>query len=86
MLDSGNSAVLVLLNLTTAFDTTNHSIILSRHEECVLIKGTAIKWFQLYLTDIRFSVQLGEFSSSTCVLNDLLLTVDSGNSDVLVTV
>ncbi len=67
--DSGNSAVLVLLDLTAAFDTVSHSILLSRLKECVGIKGIALKWFQSYLTDRSFSVQLGEFSSSAAPLS-----------------
>ncbi len=43
--DSGNSAVLVLLDLTVAFDMVNHSILLSRLEQCVGIKGIALKCF-----------------------------------------
>ncbi len=67
--DSGNSAVLVLLDLTLAFDMVSHSILLSRLEECVGIKGIALKWFQSYLTDRSFSVHLGEFSSSAAPLS-----------------
>ncbi len=66
--DSGNSAVLVLLDLTADFDTVNHSIILSRLEQCVRIKGIALKLFQLYLTDRSFSVHHGKFSSSAAPL------------------
>ncbi len=68
-MDSGNSAVLVLLDLTAALDTVSHSIFLSRLEECVGIKGIALKWFQSYLTDRSFSVYLGEFSSSAAQLS-----------------
>ncbi len=67
--DSGNSAVLVLLDLTAAFDTVSHWILLSRLEECVGIKDIALKWFQSYLTDRSFSVHLGEFSSSAAPLS-----------------
>ncbi len=65
-MDSGNSAVLVLLDLTSAFDMVSHSILLSRLEECVGIKGIALKWFQSYLTDRSFSVHLGEFFFICC--------------------
>lgn len=55
------SAVLVLLDLTVAFDTVNHTIILSRLKQCVSIKGTAQKW--------SFYVYLGEFSSFAAPLS-----------------
>ncbi len=68
-MDSGNSAVLVLLDLTVAFDMVSHLILLSRLEQCVGIKGIALQWFQSYLTDRSFSVHLGEFSSSAAPLS-----------------
>ncbi len=67
--DSGNSAVLVLLDLTVAFDMVSHSILLSRLEKCVGSKGIALKCFQSYLTHKSFSVHLGEFSSSAAPLS-----------------
>lgn len=67
-MDSGNSAVLVLLDLTAAFDTVDHTILFSRLEHCVGIKGTVLKWFQSYLTDRSFSVHLAEHSSSAASL------------------
>lgn len=63
------SAVLVLLDLTVAFDTVNHTILLSRLKQCVSIKGTAQKWIHSYLTDKSFYVYLGEFSSSAAPLS-----------------
>ena len=61
--DSGDSAVLVLLDLTAAFHTVDHAILMSRLENFVGIKGTALSWFESYLTDRSFSVHLGEYSS-----------------------
>ena len=66
--DSGNCAILVLLDLSAAFDTVDHRILLSRLEHCVGVTGTALKWFQSYLTGRSFSVSLGEFSSSEAPL------------------
>lgn len=37
--DSGNSEILVPLDLTAAFDTLDHNIVLSRLNTCVGIKG-----------------------------------------------
>ncbi len=58
--DSGDSVVLVLLDLSAAFDTVDHSLI-SRLESYV---GIVLKWFQSYLTDRTFLVKLGYFSIS----------------------
>ena len=41
--DSGSSAALVLLDLTAAFDTVDHQILLSRLELCVGITGNVLK-------------------------------------------
>uniref|UniRef100_A0A8C6P1G3 Reverse transcriptase domain-containing protein n=1 Tax=Nothobranchius furzeri TaxID=105023 RepID=A0A8C6P1G3_NOTFU len=61
--DSGKSAALRLLELSAAFDTIDHDILLSRLESCVGIRGTVLDWFQSYLQDKSFSVNLGTFTS-----------------------
>ena len=67
-LDSGNCAILILLDLTAAFDTVDHSILLSRLEHCAGIKGTVLSWFKSYLSGRSFSVRMGECSSSVAPL------------------
>uniref|UniRef100_A0A669EXB8 Reverse transcriptase domain-containing protein n=1 Tax=Oreochromis niloticus TaxID=8128 RepID=A0A669EXB8_ORENI len=63
--DSGRSVVLVLLDLSSAFDMVDHNILLLRLEHTVGIRGTALNWFKSYLADRSFSVNLGNFSSSS---------------------
>lgn len=46
--DSEDSAILMLLDLMAAFNTVDHRIVISRREQCVGIKGTALEWFRSY--------------------------------------
>ena len=64
IVDSGNNAVLILLDLTDAFDTVDHDILIARLEHWAGVKGTALQWFRSYLTDRTFSVTVDSFSSS----------------------
>jgi len=50
MTDSGDSAILMLLDLTAAFDTVGHTFLLSCLENCVGVRGTALKGLQSYLS------------------------------------
>lgn len=61
--DSGTFVVLVLLDLSAAFDTVDHSILISRLEHCVGIRGITLDWFQSYLTDRSFCVKIDNFAS-----------------------
>ncbi len=67
--DSGDYAVLMLLDLTSAFDTVDHNILISPMEHCVGIKGTVLEWFRSYLSGRSFSVHLGDFMSSSACLS-----------------
>lgn len=65
---SKKTLLVVLLDLTVAFDTVNHSILLSCLEQCVGIR-VALDWFKSSLTDRSFSVKSGVFSSSVASLS-----------------
>ncbi len=66
--DSGDTVALVLLDLSAAFDTVDHNVLLSRLEQVVGIRGSALNWFQSYLTNRSFSVNIGKFHSSSVPL------------------
>lgn len=67
--DAGNPAVLVLLDLTAAFDTVDHAILVSRLEQYAGILGTALQWFRSYLANRSFSVMIGDLCSSQASLS-----------------
>ncbi len=63
--DAGECSVLVLLDLSTAFDTVDHCILVERLIREVGIFGTALSWFSSYLSDRSFSVRVQNYTSST---------------------
>ncbi len=63
-IDKGNVAVLVLLDLSAAFDTIDHDIILDRLNRNFGIQGTALKWFRSYLSDRQQTVIVGDEGSA----------------------
>lgn len=64
-MDSGSPVVLVLLDLSAAFDTIDHDILLKRLECMVGIHGTTLQWFSSYLKERTFSVNMANFSSAS---------------------
>ena len=61
--DTGNISVLVLLDLSAAFDTVDHSILLHRLEKWVGLSDTLLHWFRSYLQDRDYFVSIGNFVS-----------------------
>ncbi len=51
--DSGNLSILLLLDLSSAFDTVSHNLLLMRLSE-IGISGDALAWFSSYLTDRQY--------------------------------
>ena len=62
-----NSSVLILLNLSSAFDTVNHQILLSTLAE-LGITDSALTWFTSYLTNRTFQVTWNGSLSKPCFM------------------
>ena len=61
--DSGYISVLMLLDLSPAFGTVDHLILLDRLENIVGIRGQALSWFRSYLSDRYQFVNFNHFNS-----------------------
>jgi hypothetical protein len=62
--DHSRSTVLVSLDLSSAFDTIDHTILLNRLNATFGISGTALEWITSYLSNRSQFVKLGKSSSS----------------------
>ena len=62
--DERQVSILTLLNLSAAFDTLDHSILLTRLHDMFGISGKAFEWFLLYLSDRFQSVSVNGRVSS----------------------
>jgi hypothetical protein len=62
--DNQGGAVLVLLDLSAAFDTIDHQVLLMTLRHCIGVSGSALSWFSSYLVDRQQSVRIGGTLSS----------------------
>ena len=63
-LDDGRCVMLVLLDLSAAFDTVDHGILLSHLSQCIGVQGSAYTWFETYLSSRSQFIQIRDTSSS----------------------
>ena len=76
-LNNKKDVVLVMLDLSAAFDTLDHSVLIHRLQHRFGINGTVLQWFISYLTDRSFSISFDSSSSSTP--SNLLFGVPQGS-------
>lgn len=67
--DDHQEAVLVLLDLSAAFDTVDYNILLKRLDEEYGICGTALQWFSSYLQNRKQSVIIDNEISEPIILD-----------------
>ena len=60
--------ILVLLDLSAAFDTIDHHKLLNLLKHSFGIRGNALSWFQSYLQDRTQTVQIGSSTSEPVTL------------------
>lgn len=60
---NGNMSVLVLLDITAAFDKTDHTILVKILETWVGLCGPVLNWFKTYLENRTFFVSIGNVTS-----------------------
>jgi len=64
-LDSGSLVALVLLDLSAAFDTIDHGVLLTRLQERYGIRGRVLCWIRSYLSSRTWSVSIEDQQSKT---------------------
>ena len=67
-IDNNNTVILLLLDLFAAFDTVDHSILLSRLSSRFGIKATVLAWLRSYLTSRKQFVNVNKCKSSQRLL------------------
>lgn len=84
-LDKKQGVILVLLDLSAAFDTIDHDLMLQRLEESLGVKGAVLKWFSSYLKNrtSEISIEYEKSNPAKCkygvpqgsVLGPILFTI-----------
>ena len=71
-LDNKNGTILILLDMSAAFDTLDHNVLI-HHLLSIGITGTALDWFKSYLNGRTSSVYINNQYSLPCLLHMVFL-------------
>ena len=75
-IDNGEAGAILLIDMSAAFDTVHHGIMLSRLNEYLGIQGKALQWFESYLTNRKQAVHINGVTSE---YHDLKFGVPQGS-------
>ena len=75
-IDKHGVVILVMLDLSAAFDTFDHDILFSRMENTLGITGQALAWFKSYLSGRTLRIKIDKSFSE---LQDILWSVPQGS-------
>jgi len=75
-IDSGHAVILMMIDMSAAFDTVDHEILLQHLYDYLGITGNALAWFRSYLQDRKQTVHL---LGSTSTKRDLKYGVPQGS-------
>jgi len=67
--DSGQYSVLILLDLSSAFDTLDHNVLINRLRNETGFSGSVLNWFSSYLSDRSFCVSINNILSEMTPLS-----------------
>jgi len=66
--DGGQMSALCLLDLTAAFDTVDHALLIDRLEHQFGLRDNVLEWFRSYLSDRTFRVVYGGSTHAHCTV------------------
>ena len=69
LVDKRENVVLLLLDLSAAFDTINHKLLLNKLQNMYGISGVALDWIRCYLSNRLFRVSVRQETSGECILD-----------------
>jgi len=68
-IDKGPVTVLVLLDLSTAFDTVDHELLIKVLKKRFAIGVVALNWFKLYLNERTQTIMFGDVETVMYAVN-----------------
>ena len=72
-IDNQRVTCLILLDLSAAFDTASHPLLLNRLQHHFGIQGTVLKWFENYMSDCSQKVALDDSNNKAVISGHAIL-------------